>query len=82
MKSALRNGEYVIFKELAHSLKGSSGNLGAEELFKICREISRLDQADLKTSAEQLLKDAQDSFESTRNTMIRYLEAPQKAIWP
>jgi two-component system sensor histidine kinase RpfC len=82
MKSALRNGEYVIFKELAHSLKGSSGNLGAEDLFKICREISRLDQADLKTSAEQLLKDAQDSFESTRNTMIRYLEAPQKAIWP
>lgn len=83
MKTALLRREYATFKELAHALKGSSGNLGAEALFQICREISRLKHPDWQVSADKLLSKAQDSFGATKQTMIRYLEAPQQeAIGP
>ncbi len=82
MKTALLQREYATFKELAHALKGSSGNLGAEALFQICREISQLKHADLQASADKLLGRAQDSFDATRKSMIHYLEAPQQATGP
>jgi two-component system, sensor histidine kinase RpfC len=82
MKTALLKQEYTTFKELAHALKGSSGNVGAEALFHVCREILRLDRTDLQESANDLLSKAQDSFSATRLAMIRYLEAPQQASRP
>lgn len=72
MKKALLEHEYAQFKEFAHALKGSSGNMGAEALFKICREISQLSHTDLQASADNLLNKARDSFNSTRQAMIRY----------
>jgi two-component system sensor histidine kinase RpfC len=82
MKTALLKQEYTTFRELAHALKGSSGNVGAEALFHVCREILRLDRTDLQESANDLLSKAQDSFSATRLAMIRYLEAPQQASRP
>ena len=82
MKTALHNHEYTFFMELAHALKGSSGNVGAETLFQVCREIARLNHSDLKLSANDLLSKTQDSFNATRLAMYRYLEAPQQAIRP
>jgi two-component system sensor histidine kinase RpfC len=79
MKMALLKHEYTTFKELAHALKGSSGNVGAEALFQICREISLLNHSDLQISANDLLSKTQESFSATRLAMIRYLEAPQQA---
>jgi HPt (histidine-containing phosphotransfer) domain-containing protein len=68
------------FKELAHALKGSSGNLGAEALFQICREISYSNNGDLKASADILLKRARESFNETRQAMIRYLDEHRQAL--
>jgi two-component system sensor histidine kinase RpfC len=82
MKSALLMGEYDTFQELAHALKGSSGNLGAEALFQICREISMLNHHEWQASSQKLLRRAQESFGSTRQTMTRYLETLQQAIVP
>ena len=80
MNKALQQHEYVQFKELAHALKGSSGNLGAEALFQICREISYSNHADLQASADNLLKKARDSFNDTRQAMIRYLDEHRQAL--
>jgi len=80
MNKALKQHEYVQFKELAHALKGSSGNLGADSLFRICREISYASQADLQASADNLLKKARDSFNETRQAMIRYLDEHRQAL--
>lgn len=74
MKAASLKREYNTFKELAHTLKGSSGNLGAEALFQICREILQLNQSDFPVSADNLLRKAEGSFSVTRQAMIRYLE--------
>lgn len=80
MKNALLEHEYALFKELAHALKGSSGNLGAEALFQICREISQSSQTELQTTSDNLLNQARDSFNATRQAMIRYLDEHRQAV--
>ncbi len=80
MKKSIQQNEFVQFKELAHALKGSSGNLGAESLFQTCREISQYNNDDLQDSAEILLKKAQDRFHRTRQAMIRYLDEHRQAV--
>jgi two-component system sensor histidine kinase RpfC len=80
MKKALHEHEYALFKELAHALKGSSGNLGAEALFQICREISQFSHSDLQASSDKLLNKARDSFNATRQAMIRYLDKQRQAV--
>ena len=82
MNTALLIRDHTTFKDIAHALKGSSGNVGAEALHQICREISLLNHSDMNITANELLKKIQDSFNATRLAMIRYLEAPQQAIGP
>ncbi len=74
MGAVLLKHEYGAFKELAHTLKGSAGNVGADALFQVCREISRLNHSDLQTSANKLLGKAKGSFSASKQAMIRYLE--------
>ena len=78
MEKALAEYEYIQFKKLAHALKGSSGNLGAEALFQICREISQFNHADLQASSGKLLNKARDSFNATRQAMMHYLDEHRK----
>jgi two-component system, sensor histidine kinase RpfC len=80
MKKAMHEQEYALFKELAHALKGSSGNLGAESLFQICREISQFNHADLQASSDNLLNRARDSFNATRQAMLRYMDEHRQAV--
>lgn len=74
MQTALHKHEYSAFKELAHSMKGSAGNVGAEALFEICRKILNLSHAELLNSAQQLLTEADTCFMATKQAMTHYLE--------
>ena len=76
MQVALAKQEYVTFKELAHTLKGSAGNVGAEKLFQTCREISQRNLADLQNEAERLLIQSQSNFNEVRQALKRYMETP------
>ena len=73
MQTALSRSEYVTFKELAHTMKGSAGNIGAEELFQTCREISRRSHADLQDDAEDLLSQTRSRFNAVRQALNSYL---------
>ncbi|MEQ1525243.1 MAG: ATP-binding protein [Gallionella sp.] len=73
MQQALLKGEYTTFKELAHALKGSSGNLGAETLFQVCRDISQLSQTELRDSGDAQLSAAQKAFRATQTMLLIYL---------
>lgn len=74
MNTALLNEEYTVFKELAHALKGSSGNLGAEVLFQVCRDISQLTHSELRDSGDAQLAAAQNAFHATRTILLIYLQ--------
>ena len=39
LKAAWREGNAAEVQRAAHSLKGSSGNIGADALFDVCRQI-------------------------------------------
>ena len=74
MQEALLKGEYTTFKELAHALKGSSGNLGAEVLFQVCRDISQLSLTELRDSGDAQLSVAQKAFHATQTMLLIYLQ--------
>ena len=76
MRAALLKHEYAAFRELAHTLKGGAGNIGADALFQLCREILQLNHADLQVSAGDLLSGMVDSFNSTRLALVQYLNLP------
>lgn len=80
MKKALFQQEYTTLKELAHSLKGSAGNVGAEALFQICREILSLNHFELQNSGDTLLNKAQENFSATQIAINRYLKNFQQSI--
>jgi two-component system sensor histidine kinase RpfC len=75
MKTALGKREYATFKGVAHTMKGSAGNIGAEKLFQTCREISRSSHADLQDRAEELLSQTRNNFNAVKLALSRYLEA-------
>lgn len=80
MRIVLLKHEYSAFKELAHTLKGSAGNVGADALFQVCRDILQLDHDNFQVSANDLLNKAVDSFNSSRLALISYLESPQRTL--
>jgi two-component system sensor histidine kinase RpfC len=76
MQEALLKMDYTAFRELAHALKGSSGNLGAEALFQVCRDISQLSQSELRDSGDAQLGAAQNAFRATQTMLLIYLATP------
>ncbi|ADE11526.1 multi-sensor hybrid histidine kinase [Sideroxydans lithotrophicus ES-1] len=79
MRLALSKREYSTFKELAHILKGSSGNVGAEALFAICTQILAISNAELGSSAKGLLDEALQNFPETRAALLHYLNGAHQA---
>lgn len=79
MRTALSRHEYTAFKELAHILKGSSGNVGAEVLFAVCSKILAQSVTELDISAEDLMDQALDCYPATRASLLRYLNGANQA---
>jgi len=79
MRIALSRQEYATFKELAHILKGSSGNVGAEALFDVCSQVLELGDSELRISATELLNEALDCYPATRASLLRYLNGAIQA---
>ena len=79
MRIALSRQEFAALKELAHILKGSSGNVGAEALFAICSRILAQSDTELKNSAPSLLEEALDCYPATRASLLRYLNGAHQA---
>ena len=79
MRLALSKQEHATFKELAHILKGSSGNVGAEAMFTVCSQILALDSAELAKSATNLLNEALENYPVTRDSLLEYLHGAYQA---
>lgn len=78
MHTAALNQDHKTFKELAHALQGSSGNVGADALFIACKEISLTKRSDMQVSTDALFNKIRDCFGATRLALIRKLEAPRQ----
>ncbi|MBA4382849.1 MAG: hypothetical protein C0406_09815 [Sideroxydans sp.] len=79
MRTALANQEYATFKELAHIIKGSSGNVGADVMYQLCSEIMQSNPTELNLKAGILLQQTQKCFKSTRMLLIQHLGDTSRA---
>ncbi len=73
MVESTREADYKGFREHVHALKGSAGSLGAEALYKKCREVSQIAPRELPTRAEKLLQDIEGTFGATREALAEYV---------
>ena len=55
MRESLAKRNWLSLKREAHSLRGSSGNLGALQMARICDEIERIESGDLSPSIAVLV---------------------------
>jgi two-component system sensor histidine kinase RpfC len=73
MGESVRDADYKGFREQVHALKGSAGSLGAEALFRRCREVSQVTPRELPVKAEKLLEEIDRAFAQTREALGEYV---------
>ena len=61
-------------RKVAHSLKSSSANVGAESLAQMCKEMETLGRADTTAGAAVILIDMEQEFQAVRHSLSAILE--------
>ena len=74
MDMALAQQKYSEFKDLAHALKGSSGNIGAQALYDACSNVTRSSFTSLRSEAGTQLHEIKSLFEKTQINLLKYLQ--------
>ena len=64
LRGAIEGGEASSVERIAHTLKGSSGNLGAVRMAAVCAELEKVGGSGELTRAAELLERLEVEFES------------------
>ena len=59
---ALKANDLTGVKEAAHSLKGSSGNLSAKSLYKLCLELEQMAQVNDLSQTDKVLTSIDEEY--------------------
>lgn len=78
MAEGLRIDDVKLFIHNAHALKGSSANMGANALAKICGELETLGRANKLDDARKLFPELEKEFQGTLEAveMLRPVGTP------
>jgi two-component system sensor histidine kinase RpfC len=74
MESALREKRYSDFKDLAHAIKGSAGNVGAQALYDLSTKTCTMTDDALRREASALMHDLVNQYENVRYEFLAYLD--------
>ena len=66
LKQALDDSDFKTIKEKAHSLKGSSGNLGLNIMYENTMNLEKSADSDDKDSALKCLSSLEEDFENLK----------------
>ncbi|MDD2804619.1 MAG: response regulator [Elusimicrobiales bacterium] len=69
MKAAVKAGDAEALRQAAHSLKGSSGNIGAKRLQKLCMALEMLGKSGAVGGAEETLLAAEKETAAVRGAL-------------
>lgn len=69
MAEALRAGDYTAFSDLAHSVKGNAGDLGAMGLYQACRDAEHRTPEEYVRTGVQLLETIHHEFDQARGAL-------------
>jgi HPt (histidine-containing phosphotransfer) domain-containing protein len=70
LRRAIREGNVTALRRVAHTLKGSSGNLGADRLSKACGKLERLAKDGVVDGTADLLADVETEFHEAEKHLV------------
>jgi two-component system sensor histidine kinase/response regulator len=74
LRQAIVRGDTGCLRKVAHSLKSSSANVGAEALAQMCKEMENLGRNDTTEGAAGILTDMEHEFQAARDSLSAILE--------
>jgi signal transduction histidine kinase/CheY-like chemotaxis protein/HPt (histidine-containing phosphotransfer) domain-containing protein len=74
LRRAIAGQDAASVRKVAHSLKSSSANVGAETLAQLCKEMETLGRADTTAGAATILIDMEQEFKAVRHSLSAILE--------
>ena len=75
LHDAWRNNAVEVVQRSAHSLKGSSGNIGADALFEVCRQIDERARTGALTGSSQLLVALDREYAAVESAITQLLQS-------
>ena len=66
LREAIESGDASSVKRVAHTLKGSCGNMGAQRMAALCARLQDIGASGYLTHAPELLKQLEAEFERVR----------------
>ena len=73
--TAIAENNAQALKEKAHSLKSSSGNMGALQLSQICLQLEKMGEAKQMTEAQALAPSLDNEFKQVSTELAAILKA-------
>jgi signal transduction histidine kinase/CheY-like chemotaxis protein/HPt (histidine-containing phosphotransfer) domain-containing protein len=74
LRQAIAGHDPNSVRKVAHSLKSSSANVGAQKLAQLAREMEHLGRADTTEGADVILTDMEQEFQAVRHSLNAMLE--------
>lgn len=77
LEQAIREGDAERVREVAHSFKGSSSNLGAPRLAELCRRLESLGRNARLDEASTALQETREAFRRARHELNDFFREKQ-----
>jgi signal transduction histidine kinase/DNA-binding response OmpR family regulator/HPt (histidine-containing phosphotransfer) domain-containing protein len=74
LRQAIAELDALGVRKVAHSLKSSSANVGADSFARLCRQLEQLGRDDTTEGASGILNDMEQEFQSVRHSLSAILE--------
>jgi two-component system sensor histidine kinase RpfC len=74
MRRAVANRNSEAFRDLTHTLKGSSGQIGAMALMEACDQGTRLGHKDFREYGGKIMKSVDQEFARAKTALLHFLE--------
>ena len=74
LRAAIKGGDPGNLRKVAHSLKSSCANVGAEKLAQLCKDMETLGRIDTTEGAGAILNDMEQEFQAVRHSLNAILE--------
>lgn len=74
LRQALAQGDATRVAQTAHSLKGSSANLGAQRAARVCLELERCGKTNDLSAAREWLPKLEQEIEQARRALLEYVQ--------
>jgi len=69
LEQAIKSKDYELLREVAHNLKGASGNLGLTNIYKLCLTLENKGKQKDLSDADKMLSELKEHISKLRRMM-------------